>query len=61
MLKNKSTKNVDTEIKTAEKLPQYRQPVIEYPSSDEGSDAEAIPAYAVVRRYQKTLTQLKNM
>lgn len=54
MVNNNSTKNVlinvDTKIKAAEKLPQYRQSAIEYISSEEGSDAEAIPAYAVVRQ-----------
>lgn len=43
--------NVDTKIKADGKLAQYRQPAIEYLSSEEGSDAEAIPAYAVVRQY----------
>lgn len=54
-MNNNSSKNVlinvDTKIKAGEKLPQYRQPAIEYISSEEGSDAEAIPAYAVVRQY----------
>lgn len=40
--------NVETEVKVVEKSPQYNRKEIEYVSSDEGTDAEAIPAYAVV-------------
>lgn len=47
-IERKTLINVETKVNVAEKSPYYNRNEIEYVSSDEGSDAEAIPIYAVV-------------
>lgn len=66
----KCTKNIErqtlinvktTQVNVAEKSPYYNRNEIEYVSSGEGSDGEAIPAYAVVgKQYYKDCSFYNN-